>query len=106
MDETITQFLQLSFFPRCTSTALDVLTILALFPNLELAINIQRQMITLDMKLSISGPQMDYMQIRNALIILMKILPHFPVLGKIAQIIERKLEKAMNASFFFLDTKH
>jgi THO complex subunit 2 len=35
----------------------------------------------------------DYMQIRNALIILMRILPHFPVLAKLAQIIERKVEK-------------
>lgn len=35
----------------------------------------------------------DYMQIRNALIILMRILPHFPVLTKLAQIIERKVEK-------------
>jgi len=33
------------------------------------------------------------MQIRNALIILMRILPHFPVLAKLAQIIERKVEK-------------
>ncbi|XP_055386448.1 THO complex subunit 2 [Condylostylus longicornis] len=35
----------------------------------------------------------DYMQIRNALIILMRILPHFPVLTKLSQIIERKVEK-------------
>lgn len=35
----------------------------------------------------------DYMQIRNALIILMRILPHFPVLAKLSQIIERKVEK-------------
>ncbi len=35
----------------------------------------------------------DYMQIRNALIILMRILPHFPMLVKLAQIIERKVEK-------------
>uniref|UniRef100_W8BMU3 THO complex subunit 2 n=2 Tax=Ceratitis capitata TaxID=7213 RepID=W8BMU3_CERCA len=35
----------------------------------------------------------DYMQIRNALIILMRILPHYPVLAKLAQIIERKVEK-------------
>lgn len=35
----------------------------------------------------------DYMQIRNALIILMRILPHFPMLEKLAQIIERKVEK-------------
>lgn len=33
------------------------------------------------------------MQIRNALIILMRILPHFPMLVKLAQIIERKVEK-------------
>lgn len=35
----------------------------------------------------------DYMQIRNAFIILMKILPHFPVITKLAQIIERKVER-------------
>lgn len=35
----------------------------------------------------------EYMQIRNALIILMRILPHYPVLNKLAQIIERKVEK-------------
>lgn len=35
----------------------------------------------------------DYMQIRNALIILKRILPHFPMLVKLAQIIERKVEK-------------
>ncbi|XP_055678901.1 THO complex subunit 2 isoform X3 [Lutzomyia longipalpis] len=35
----------------------------------------------------------DYMQIRNSLIILMKILPHFPVLTKLSQIIEKKVEK-------------
>ncbi|XP_045492361.1 THO complex subunit 2 [Colias croceus] len=35
----------------------------------------------------------DYVQIRNALIVLIKILPHFPVLAKLAQIIERKIEK-------------
>ncbi|XP_065225591.1 THO complex subunit 2 isoform X3 [Planococcus citri] len=35
----------------------------------------------------------DYIQIRNALIILIKILPHFPTLMKLAQIIEKKVEK-------------
>jgi hypothetical protein len=35
----------------------------------------------------------DYVQIRNSLIILVKILPHFPVLAKLSQIIERKIEK-------------
>jgi len=35
----------------------------------------------------------DYVQIRNSLIILIKILPHFPVLAKLSQILERKLEK-------------
>lgn len=35
----------------------------------------------------------EYMQIRNALIILMRILPHYPVLNKLAQIIERKVER-------------
>lgn len=33
------------------------------------------------------------MQIRNAFIILMRIQPHFPVISKLAQIIERKVEK-------------
>ncbi|XP_049790874.1 THO complex subunit 2 isoform X2 [Schistocerca nitens] len=35
----------------------------------------------------------DYVQIRNSLIILIKILPHFPVLLKLRQIIEKKIEK-------------
>ncbi|XP_066999560.2 THO complex subunit 2 isoform X2 [Anabrus simplex] len=35
----------------------------------------------------------DYVQIRNSLIILIKILPHFPVLAKLRQIIEKKIEK-------------
>ncbi|XP_052738245.1 THO complex subunit 2 isoform X1 [Bicyclus anynana] len=35
----------------------------------------------------------DYVQIRNALIVLNRVLPHFPVLAKLAQIIERKVEK-------------
>ena len=35
----------------------------------------------------------EYVQIRNALIILIKILPHFPLLLKLNQIIERKIEK-------------
>ncbi|XP_045763498.1 THO complex subunit 2 isoform X4 [Maniola jurtina] len=35
----------------------------------------------------------DYVQIRNALIVLIRVLPHFPVLAKLAQIIERKVEK-------------
>ncbi|KAF4523127.1 hypothetical protein B566_EDAN003142 [Ephemera danica] len=35
----------------------------------------------------------DYVQIRNSLIILIKILPHFPVLSKLLHIIERKVEK-------------
>lgn len=35
----------------------------------------------------------DYVQIRNSLIILIKILPHFPVLSKLSQILERKIEK-------------
>lgn len=34
----------------------------------------------------------DYMQIRNAFIILIRILPHFPVLVKLSQIIERKVD--------------
>lgn len=34
----------------------------------------------------------DYMQIRNAFIILIRILPHFPVLLKLSQIIERKVD--------------
>ncbi|XP_063823392.1 THO complex subunit 2 [Ostrinia nubilalis] len=35
----------------------------------------------------------DYVQIRNALIVLIRVLPHFPVLEKLAQIIERKVDK-------------
>ncbi|XP_047355707.1 THO complex subunit 2 isoform X2 [Vespa velutina] len=35
----------------------------------------------------------DYVQIRNSLIILIKILPHFPVLSKLSQILERKVDK-------------
>ena len=35
----------------------------------------------------------DYVQIRNALIVLIRILPHFPVLAKLAQIVEKKVEK-------------
>lgn len=34
-----------------------------------------------------------YVQIRNALIILIKILPHFPKLAKLAQCVEKKIEK-------------
>lgn len=37
----------------------------------------------------------DYMQIRNALIILKTISPHFPVLSKLAQIIEKRVEKVV-----------
>ncbi|XP_013185845.1 THO complex subunit 2 isoform X2 [Amyelois transitella] len=35
----------------------------------------------------------DYVQIRNALIVLIRVLPHFPVLEKLGQIIERKVDK-------------
>ncbi|XP_063616072.1 THO complex subunit 2 [Cydia splendana] len=35
----------------------------------------------------------DYVQIRNALIVLIRVLPRFPVLAKLAQIIEKKVEK-------------
>lgn len=35
----------------------------------------------------------DYTQIRNALIILIKILPHFPTIVKLAQVIERTIDK-------------
>lgn len=38
----------------------------------------------------------DYMQIRNALIILIRILPYFPILSKLAQIIEKRVEKVIN----------
>lgn len=37
----------------------------------------------------------DYMQIRNALIILMRILPHFPLLCKLSQIIEKYVERVI-----------
>ncbi|KAG6465042.1 hypothetical protein O3G_MSEX014901 [Manduca sexta] len=35
----------------------------------------------------------DYVQIRNALIVLIRVLPHFPVLARLAQIIEKKVDK-------------
>lgn len=35
----------------------------------------------------------DYVQIRNSLIILIKIVNHFPVLAKLATLIEKKVEK-------------
>ncbi|RZF48549.1 hypothetical protein LSTR_LSTR011164 [Laodelphax striatellus] len=35
----------------------------------------------------------DYVQIRNALIILIKILPHYPMLTKLSQFIERRIDK-------------
>lgn len=38
----------------------------------------------------------DYMQIRNALIILIRILPYFPILSKLAQIVEKRVEKVIN----------
>ncbi|XP_031624361.1 THO complex subunit 2 isoform X2 [Contarinia nasturtii] len=37
----------------------------------------------------------DYMQIRNALIILMRILPNFPVLSKLSQILEKYVNKVI-----------
>lgn len=37
----------------------------------------------------------DYMQTRNAFIILMRILPHYPILSKLAQIIEKRVEKVI-----------
>lgn len=37
----------------------------------------------------------DYMQTRNAFIILMRILPHFPVLSKLGQTIEKRVEKVI-----------
>lgn len=38
----------------------------------------------------------DYMQIRNALIILMRILPNFPLLSKLSQILERYVTKVID----------
>ena len=35
----------------------------------------------------------DYVQIRNALIILTRILPHFPVIVKLHGVIEKRIEK-------------
>ncbi|XP_046666105.1 THO complex subunit 2 isoform X1 [Homalodisca vitripennis] len=35
----------------------------------------------------------DYVQIRNSLIVLIKILPHYPVLAKLSQCIEKKIER-------------
>lgn len=37
----------------------------------------------------------DYMQTRNALIILERVLPHFPALIKLGQIIEKRVEKVI-----------
>lgn len=37
----------------------------------------------------------DYMQIRNALIILMRILPSYPVLSKLSQILEKCVNKVI-----------
>lgn len=37
----------------------------------------------------------DYMQIRNALIISMRILPHFPLLQKLSHILEKNLERVI-----------
>lgn len=39
----------------------------------------------------------DYIQIRNSLIVLTKLLPHFPVMISFAQAIDRRLEKIRNA---------
>ena len=35
----------------------------------------------------------DYVQIRNALTILFKILPYFPVLQQLATVVEKRIEK-------------
>ena len=35
----------------------------------------------------------DYVQIRNALTILFKILPYFPVLQQLASVVEKRIEK-------------
>lgn len=54
----------------------------------------------------------DYMQIRNALIILMRILPTFPVLSKLAQILEKHVmrvveeEKNHRQDLFVLATSY
>lgn len=54
----------------------------------------------------------DYMQIRNALIILMRILPNFPVLSKLAQILEKYVnvvieeEKNQRQDLFVLATSY
>merc|ERR1712241_284277 len=38
----------------------------------------------------------DHVQIRNALTILTKILPHFPVIAKLNGVIEKRIEKVCN----------
>ncbi len=38
----------------------------------------------------------DYIQIRNSLIILTKVLPHFPIMISFAQAIERRVENIRN----------
>lgn len=54
----------------------------------------------------------DYMQIRNALIILMRILPTFPVLSKLSQILEKSVmrvideEKNKRQDLFVLATSY
>lgn len=54
----------------------------------------------------------DYMQIRNALIILMRILPSFPVLSKLSQILEKYVnqvieeEKNKRQDLFVLATSY
>lgn len=46
----------------------------------------------------------DYVQIRNALIVLIRVLPHFPVLAKLAQIIERKIDKVSYTTLIILNS--
>jgi THO complex subunit 2 len=47
----------------------------------------------------------DYVQIRNSLIILIKILPHFPVLIKLFHIIDVRIEKVSRARCVFFLAK-
>lgn len=48
----------------------------------------------------------DYVQIRNALIVLIRVLPHFPVLAKLAQIIEKKIDKVYFIIILFLTFRY
>ncbi|CAG9091802.1 unnamed protein product [Plutella xylostella] len=47
----------------------------------------------------------DYVQTRNALLVLARVLPHFPALHKLAMIIQRKIEKTVCHKWHYKATK-